>query len=437
MSTFKLKSEKNKCLAQLQTLDGTHKMYESNFNAEKNHLPQKKKALGTLESKLEKLHNKNKEEFTTFDIQQKSLFKSKIEKLKKEIYDIENNINELEYYSMTENLLMEYYELVEKYDDTEHDDQTGNKPNDNSNNDELYDMSELDKLNKLKLSNKKRKLRHLPRKRKTDVSSKQTDDIMGYFGMDSEKPSADLLEVNRKTLLDNFLTLVNSDYASDNKRRKTSKKCTKCDVDKTLVQSEGFYVCNLCGEIEHVIIEHERSGSKDPMPEKSGYPYKRINHLNEWIAQFQAKESTEIPSDIYDQILFELKKNRIRDFSKLTLKKMKSILKKLRLNQYYEHIPHIISKINKLPPPTISREMEEELRRMFKEMQDPFERHRPKDRTNFLNYSYVLHKLCQLLELDHILRCFPLLKSRDKLRLQDVIWAKICKDCRWKFYPSV
>ena len=196
-------------------------------------------------------------------------------------------------------------------------------------------------------------------------------------------------------------------------------------------------MCNSCGEIEHVIIEHERSGSKDTMPEKSGYPYKRINHLNEWIAQFQAKESTEIPSDIYDQILSELKKNRIRDLSKLTLKKMKSILKKLRLNQYYEHIPHIISKINKLPPPTISREMEEELRRMFKEMQEPFESHRPKDRTNFLNYSYVLHKLCQLLELDHILRCFPLLKSRDKLRLQDVIWAKICKDCRWKFYPSV
>jgi len=155
------------------------------------------------------------------------------------------------------------------------------------------------------------------------------------------------------------------------------------------------------------------------------------------IAQFQAKESTEIPKDVYQKIQAELKKNRVRDLSKLTLKKMKTILRKLRLNQYYEHIPHIISKINRLPPPTISREMEEEIRRMFKEMQEPFERHRPEDRTNFLNYSYVLHKLCQLLELDHVLRCFPLLKSRDKLRLQDDIWAKICKDCKWKFYPSV
>ena len=435
MSTFKLKSEKNKCSAQLQTLDGAHKMHESNFNAEKIHLPQKIKNLESLENKLEKLDSKSKEDFTTLDIQQKSLLKTKIVKLKKEIYDIENNINELEYYSMTEDLLMEYYELVEQYDDNEQEHQNEEEVNTNAN-EEVYDMGELDRLNKLK-ANKKKKLRHLPRKRKMDIISKQTDDIMGYFGVDSTKPKDDMLEVNRRNLLDNFLTLVDSDYASDNKKRQTSKKCTRCNIDKTLVQCEGFYVCNSCGEIEHVIIEHERSGSKDTMPEKSGYPYKRINHLNEWIAQFQAKESTEIPSDIYDQILSELKKNRIRDLSKLTLKKMKSILKKLRLNQYYEHIPHIISKINKLPPPTISREMEEELRRMFKEMQEPFESHRPKDRTNFLNYSYVLHKLCQLLELDHILRCFPLLKSRDKLRLQDVIWAKICKDCRWKFYPSV
>ena len=116
---------------------------------------------------------------------------------------------------------------------------------------------------------------------------------------------------------------------------------------------------------------------------------------------------------------------------------MKSILRKLRLNQYYEHIPHIISKINKLPAPTIGREMEEKIRNLFEEMQEPFERHRPPDRVNFLNYAYVLYKLCQLLELDHVLYCFSLHKDRDKLRMQDKIWTKICKDCRWKFYPSV
>jgi len=157
------------------------------------------------------------------------------------------------------------------------------------------------------------------------------------------------------------------------------------------------------------------------------------------LSQFQGKETTDIPNEVYNMIYEELKKNRITPdkYDKLTLKKMKGILHKLRLNQYYEHIPFILSKIKKEDPPTINRHTEEKLKMMFKEMQEPFERHRPKDRANFLSYSYVLHKLFQLLELDEYLKCFPLLKSRDKLRQQDMIWKKICKDCKWKFYPSV
>ena len=37
---------------------------------------------------------------------------------------------------------------------------------------------------------------------------------------------------------------------------------------------------------------------------------------------------------------------------------------------------------------------------------------------------------------DSITKYFNLLKSRNKLREQDIIWAKICKDMGWKFYSS-
>ena len=40
---------------------------------------------------------------------------------------------------------------------------------------------------------------------------------------------------------------------------------------------------------------------------------------------------------------------------------------------------------------------------MFKEIQIPFLNNRPEGRKNFLSYSYVLHKFCQLLELDNLL----------------------------------
>ena len=85
----------------------------------------------------------------------------------------------------------------------------------------------------------------------------------------------------------------------------------------------------------------------------------------------------------------------------------------------------------------MSREIEEELRRMFKEIQVPFHKYCPPNRKNFLSYSYVLHKFVQLKELDNFLPCFVLLKSREKLHQQDLIWKKICEHLKWEFIPSV
>jgi len=136
-------------------------------------------------------------------------------------------------------------------------------------------------------------------------------------------------------------------------------------------------------------------------------------------------------------IVNELKKMRVKKIDKVSLTQFKSILKKLKLNDYYEHIPYIKSKITNKPAPMISREIENEFKKMFDLIQEPFEKYCPKTRINFLSYSYVLHKFCQLLELDDYVKCFPLLKSRSKLRSQDEIWKKICKDVKWEFYPSI
>ena len=112
-------------------------------------------------------------------------------------------------------------------------------------------------------------------------------------------------------------------------------------------------------------------------------------------------------------------------------------MKKLKLNKYYEHVPHIINRLNGLSPPVMDRETEEKLRIMFKEIQGPFMKVCPKERKNFLSYSYVLHKFVELLGLDEFLQCFPLLKSREKLHQQDLIWKEICKDLKWEFIKSI
>lgn len=474
MSTFKIKSNKNKLRTQINTLDETHKKYMNNFQKRKKLLPVKKQKIVSLKNDLEKLESKNPSLYTTEDIKKRSQLKMDIDKLNEEVNDIENDVSEMEYYFRTEDIIMDYYDIIDHGDHTLYDQ-----------NPELQDAKthtsqekELDALDILNIMNKSSKnIKKVTKRRKKRVSNDDGYNILNFFNnstvntqvnntannteTDNQEQSEteteteteqsvnntnnDLnlsdenLNKNKAELLDKYMMLVDGEYVGD--RRKNPfllRRCPECNVDKTLIQCEGIYVCQNCGEVEMIIIDSEKPNYKESASDtKPGYPYKRINHFNEWLGQFQAKESTEIPQEIYNQILTELKKNRFVELKKLTLPYIKQILKKLALTQYYEHATHIISKLSGIPPPTINRETEEKLRIMFKQIQIPFEKYCPKSRINFLSYSYVLHKFCELLELDDFIKCFPLLKSREKLIIQDKIWEKICFDLRWEYIPSV
>ena len=155
------------------------------------------------------------------------------------------------------------------------------------------------------------------------------------------------------------------------------------------------------------------------------------------LAQCQGKECTDIPNEVYEKIISEIKKERITDLKKLDTRKIKQYLKKLKLNKYYDHAAYILYQINGVQPPTMSKELEEKLRLMFKEIQGPFMEVCPKSRKNFLNYSYVLHKFVELLGLDEYKIYFPLLKDREKLHQTDMIWKKICEKLGWHFIKSI
>ncbi len=64
-------------------------------------------------------------------------------------------------------------------------------------------------------------------------------------------------------------------------KKKNSKPCLSCNVDKVLIYTEGIYACMECGEVEYCIVENEITNYKDPMVEKPTFPYKRKNHFCE------------------------------------------------------------------------------------------------------------------------------------------------------------
>jgi len=74
---------------------------------------------------------------------------------------------------------------------------------------------------------------------------------------------------------------------------------------------------------------------------------------------------------------------------------------------------------------------------MFNKIQDPFAKHCPKERKNFLSYSYTLYKFFELLDKREYLIYFPLLKSREKLFEQEKIWTLICKELDWAFIKCI
>lgn len=433
MSTFKTKSSKAKEIHQPLTLDETHRRIITGFQKRKNTLPDKRKKLSNLKYELEILNNLSSKDITDKDVHRKSKLKTEIISLEDEIYDIENNISEMEYYSSTSDTLISYYEIIEEetqYISDGEDEVICEIKKENQ--EEKVDM--LDKLNML---SKKKKIKKPARIRKKKNNLPQID-ILSLLNPNASVDNSQKNKKDKSMLYEKYMSIIDNTYLYNIKKRAGILIiCEKCDIEKVLVQTEGYYVCMECGEAEMAVLELEKTNAKESSYDKpSGYAYKRINHFNELLCQFQAKESIDIPDEVFNGIVMEMHKKGEYDMSNLSISYVRKILKQLNVAKYYEHSTHIWSKLSGNEPPTINRDTEEILRKLFKQMQGPFEKHCPDDRVNFLSYSYVLHKLCQLLELDDFVKCFPLLKSRDKLKKQDEIWEKICNDLRWQFIPS-
>ena len=201
------------------------------------------------------------------------------------------------------------------------------------------------------------------------------------------------------------------------------------------LEDEGIMVCNNCSKTIQYLIENEKPSYKEPPKEVCFYAYKRINHFKEILAQFQGKETTQIPPDVIENIKLQIKKERI-EIATISNIKTKEVLKKLGYNKYYEHIPFIKDKLG-IKPPIMSPELEETLCNLFIELQSPYSKYCPDDRVNFLNYYYTAYKLCELLGEEKYLDFFPMLKDKEKRIEQDVIWKKICEELDWEFIHTI
>jgi hypothetical protein len=241
---------------------------------------------------------------------------------------------------------------------------------------------------------------------------------------------------NNKNIVQKYLSNIDDMFLDVNSFVYQTDICKYCNKGELMpLEDEGVLMCNNCSRNIPYLIENEKPSYKEPPKEVCFYAYKRINHFKEILAQFQGKETTQIPLEVIENIKMQIKKERI-DLSQITNIKTKEILKKLGYNKYYEHIPFIKDKLG-IKPPVMSSELEETLCNLFIELQSPYSKYCPDDRVNFLNYYYTAYKLCELLGETHYLEHFPMLKDKEKRIEQDTIWKKICQELDWEFMPTI
>lgn len=438
---FKQKPCKIKFTQELKTLDEIYTETIQKFDNVNNDIL-------TIKKKILRLKNKIKNIDDTTKLNE---INNNINKLENQIYNLENSNDELEYFAKTKDILIQYYEnrikeeIIPDEIDVQIDEITFSQNTENVDSDKPKDdiLDRFDRLNEIskrdaKIKNQIKKRRIVKQPEKTSILSLLATDSSGNK---SSEPIQQMIH-EKGTLKDQYLRLTDASYMCDKVKLPLIRTCKSCSNEMILIQSEGYFICQNCSEAEYVIIESEVPSHKDSMNEKPKYPYNPINHLIEKLNQYQAKQTTVIKPKIYEIIKIELKKRMI-EIDDVTPELIQDILKKYRKNMYYEHHYLIFSHITNTPPPSITRDEEDDIKKMFKMTEKPFKLFKPDSRDNYLNYSYVLNKLFLIkAETDNNpkmlinAKYFKLLKSRDKLKMQDAIWKKICSYNQWPFHSS-
>ena len=390
MPSFKPKATKKIkiCKRYSTTLDGKHKEIMNDFSKDETDIiPRLKKEKQQLTLQLINTTTNNT---TNLQIEQIMEIKDRIKEIKETIKEIKEKKND--YFLDNSKYIFEYFE---------------NKKN----------IDNMDDTNAKNMNSKSQML-------------------FNFFKIQHIENDNSGTENRNKNIVQKYLSNIDESFLDMNAFIRTTDICQSCYKGELIpLDDEGVLICNICAVSIPYLIENEKPSYKEPPKEVCFYAYKKINHFKEILAQFQGKETTQIPEDVVEQIQLQIKKERI-NLEQLTHYKTKEILKKLGFNKYYEHIAFIKNKLG-MKPPVFSPELEEILCNLFMEIQSPYSKMCPDYRVNFLNYYYVLYKFCELLGEDQYLEDIPMLKDREKLIEQDETWKKMCIELDWEFMATV
>lgn len=179
--------------------------------------------LNTIEKRKES-HELNDSEFNRY-----MSLKDDIAIYNKQINEIENSNDELDYLVNTGSILFKYYDIVDN----------------GTSNDDMAITSSVKQNSILKFF----------------VNTSPTEN-------DIENDMED-----RATLSEQYMAYINDNYTKINVEEKD--KCSCCEsTDRSVMTNDGLIYCNSCNTVEYIIVDHDRPSYKDP-PREISYFHKR------------------------------------------------------------------------------------------------------------------------------------------------------------------
>jgi len=242
------------------------------------------------------------------------------------------------------------------------------------------------------------KMNKLNEKKKMDYMLSNVEFLHEYYNGNVSK-NIDIERVNRYM------------YNTGNELKVITKDLRCCKKEMRI--DEGICICLFCGKQE------SRLESYTTYVENTVPVYIRLNHFNKILSQLQGNES--FPITHLEEIKFYIKKHKI---NKLDTMAVKTILKKIKLFTYYDHV-QLVRKHLGLDVPLIDSALETKLVFLFKQVDEQYPRIAPTDRNNFFNYNFILEKFFTLLNKKQYIQYLQQLKGADKIKQSEILFKKL------------
>jgi hypothetical protein len=205
-------------------------------------------------------------------------------------------------------------------------------------------------------------------------------------------------------------------------------------------------ICKKCGltkELYGTVFEDEQFYYQEGQRTKHG-TYDTAKHCKAWIDRIQAKENTEIPTDIVQDIKKYIILDKITNKHNITCSQIRKYLQLTNNSKYNEHVPLIRKLITGISPPQLTEYEIQLIYIYFDKVIHIFEEIKPISKTNCPYYPYFIYKIIEQIITKSsdrirklkILECIHL-QSRETLICNDFIWHPICERItEFKYIPT-